>query len=93
MSRIVAIVPAAGGGARFGARVPKQYAMLGGVAVLLRTLQRLRAGLAPQAVYVALAEDDVEYERLPGRPPDVPPSTKTQFRRYWARRVGVLPWP
>jgi len=71
VSRIVAIVPAAGGGARFGARVPKQYAMLGGVAVLLRTLERLRAGLAPQAVYVALAEDDVEYERLPGRPPEV----------------------
>ena len=71
MTRIVAIVPAAGGGMRFGGRVPKQYALLDGVPVLLRTLQRLRAGLAPHVMHVVPAADDIEYERLSGRPADV----------------------
>ncbi len=71
VSRIVVIVPGAGGGTRFGARAPKQYALLAGVPVLLRTLGRLREGLAPHAMHVALAADDVEYERLAGRPADV----------------------
>ena len=42
----IAIVPAAGGGARFGARLPKQYADLAGRPVLARTLDRLRRRLA-----------------------------------------------
>ena len=67
MNRIVAIVAAAGGGSRFGADTPKQYAALDGVPVILRTLARL-ASMSPHAMFVALAPDDRDYERLPGRP-------------------------
>jgi 2-C-methyl-D-erythritol 4-phosphate cytidylyltransferase len=40
---VTAIVPAAGGGARMAAEVPKQYLPLAGVPLLTRTLQALRA--------------------------------------------------
>jgi 2-C-methyl-D-erythritol 4-phosphate cytidylyltransferase len=65
------LVPAAGGGARFGGVAPKQYAEIAGVPVLARTLARLRACLDAQATLVALAPDDLHYERMPGRLPDV----------------------
>ena len=41
-ARHFVVVPAAGGGARFGADVPKQYAELGGRPLLGHTLDRLR---------------------------------------------------
>ena len=43
MPRRFALIPAAGGGSRFGAATPKQYAPLAGVPVLARTLARLRS--------------------------------------------------
>jgi len=55
------VVPAAGGGTRFGNAMPKQYADLGGAPVLARTLERL-ATLAAEAIVVALAPDDVHYD-------------------------------
>lgn len=67
MTRLVVLVPAAGGGARFGGRIAKQYALLDGIPVLARTLERLHAGLEPAATYVALAPDDLEFERFPSR--------------------------
>ncbi|MFO1324936.1 MAG: 2-C-methyl-D-erythritol 4-phosphate cytidylyltransferase [Burkholderiales bacterium] len=70
MARLVALVPAAGGGARFGGALPKQYAQLAGLPVLAHTLARLRDALAPDATYVALADDDLHFERMDGRPPD-----------------------
>jgi 2-C-methyl-D-erythritol 4-phosphate cytidylyltransferase len=70
VTRIVVLVAAAGGGARFGSATPKQYALLDGEPVILRTLSRLRA-LEPDAMRVALAADDREYERIAGRPDDV----------------------
>lgn len=59
------IVPAAGGGTRFGAGVPKQYADLGGAPVLARTLDRL-ATLDADAIVVALAPDDLRFDELIG---------------------------
>jgi 2-C-methyl-D-erythritol 4-phosphate cytidylyltransferase len=70
VSKRIVLVVAAGGGTRFGGAMPKQYAMLDGEPVILRTLARLRV-LEPDAMYVALAPDDREYERAPQRPPDV----------------------
>lgn len=67
--RLHVLVPAAGNGARFGGH--KQYADLSGRRVVVRTLERLRTGLAPDALYVAVAHDDTEFERLQERPPDV----------------------
>lgn len=71
MSHLHVLVPAAGGGARFGGRIPKQYAPLTGVPVIVRTLARLCAGLAPQSIQVAIAPDDDHFDRLPGRPAGV----------------------
>ena len=70
MNRIVVLVAAAGGGTRFGTATPKQYALLDGQPVILRTLSRLRA-MRPHAIYVALAAGDREYERIADRPTDV----------------------
>jgi len=70
MSRRIVLVAAAGGGTRFGGATPKQYAMLDGQPVILRTLARLRT-MQPDATYVALAPDDREYERIAQRSPDV----------------------
>jgi 2-C-methyl-D-erythritol 4-phosphate cytidylyltransferase len=69
--RCIALIAAARGGARFGAALPKQYLPLAGVPVLARTLSRLRSGLAPDAMFVALAPDDFAFERMEGRPADV----------------------
>ena len=59
------IVPAAGGGTRFGGGIPKQYADLAGTPVLMRTLDRL-ATLDAHDTIVALAPDDAHYDRLIG---------------------------
>ena len=45
--------------------------MLAGVPVLARTLARLHAGLDPAAMFVALAAEDREFERMGPRPFDV----------------------
>ena len=64
--RIVGLVPAAGGGRRFGSDAPKQYALLAGRAVLACTLDRLAAALSPLPVVVALAQDDMYYDAVIG---------------------------
>ncbi len=61
---LIVLVPAAGGGSRFGGSAPKQYASLAGEPVLARTLARLAAALQADATYVALAPDDLHYARL-----------------------------
>jgi len=64
--RIVALIPAAGGGSRFGSRLPKQYADLNGRPLLVCAIERLAAGVALDQMFVALAPDDVLYDRLVG---------------------------
>ncbi|HEY3583986.1 MAG TPA: 2-C-methyl-D-erythritol 4-phosphate cytidylyltransferase, partial [Casimicrobiaceae bacterium] len=59
------VVPAAGGGARFGAAHPKQYADLAGAPVLARTLERL-ATIGADGIVVALAPDDSHYDAAIG---------------------------
>jgi 2-C-methyl-D-erythritol 4-phosphate cytidylyltransferase len=62
------VVPAAGTGSRLGASRPKQYADLAGAPMIQRTLERLGT-LGASAIVVALAPDDVEFERaVPVRP-------------------------
>lgn len=63
--RVWIIVPAAGGGTRFGGETPKQYADLAGAPVLSRTLDRLLT-LEPYATFVALAPDDARFDALIG---------------------------
>jgi 2-C-methyl-D-erythritol 4-phosphate cytidylyltransferase len=64
MPRLFALIPAAGGGSRFGAATPKQYAALAGAPVLAHTLARLLEGLALSETFVALAAEDREFERM-----------------------------
>jgi 2-C-methyl-D-erythritol 4-phosphate cytidylyltransferase len=64
VSNYFVLIPAAGGGSRFGAAMPKQYAQLGGQPVLARTLARLREGLASSELFVVLAAEDREFDRM-----------------------------
>lgn len=57
------IVPAAGGGRRFGGPVPKQYLDLAGKPVIQHSLERLLA-IDPAALVVVIAADDVHWRRL-----------------------------
>jgi 2-C-methyl-D-erythritol 4-phosphate cytidylyltransferase len=66
-----ALVPAAGGGSRFGAAMPKQYAPLAGRPLLAWTLARLRAALDLHGLVVALAPDDDRYDDAIGARQDV----------------------
>ena len=70
-ARLFALVPAAGGGSRFGGVMPKQYADLGGRPLLARTLDRLVAALPPVTIVVALATDDAFYDTVVGSRPAV----------------------
>ncbi len=64
MPRLFALIPAAGGGSRFGAATPKQYAVLAGAPVLAHTLARLRQGLELSETVVVLAAADREFDRM-----------------------------
>ena len=63
MSRLFGVIPAAGGGARFGAHLPKQYLPLGGRPLLVHVLERLQSVLPLESIVVALARDDIHYDR------------------------------
>jgi len=64
--RYHALIPAAGGGARFGADAPKQYSLLDGKPVLLHAMERLAASLPLQMTYVVIAPDDHWFEHAIG---------------------------
>lgn len=66
--RCHALLPAAGGGTRFGAPVPKQYALLDGKPVLLHAIERLVAAMPFASIHVVLAADDHFYEHAVGAP-------------------------
>ena len=66
MTPRLALVPAAGGGRRFGGEAPKQYALIAGRAVLACTLDRLASALSLLPVVVALAPDDNYYDAVIG---------------------------
>ncbi len=66
MSRLWGVVPAAGGGSRFGTGTPKQYALIDGVPLVVHSLERLKSGLPLEAIVVALARDDAHYEHVVG---------------------------
>jgi 2-C-methyl-D-erythritol 4-phosphate cytidylyltransferase len=63
--RRFALIPAAGGSARFGGAEPKQYALLAGVPVLRRAIAALNDSVVLEAVFVVLARGDTLYaERI-----------------------------
>lgn len=64
--RYHALIPAAGGGARFGAETPKQYSLLEGKPVLWHAIERLAANLPLHMTYVVLAADDHWFDCVMG---------------------------
>lgn len=58
MKRYVALVPAAGGGSRFGGSLPKQYQLVCGQPMIYRTVARLIECASINAVFVILSRDD-----------------------------------
>jgi 2-C-methyl-D-erythritol 4-phosphate cytidylyltransferase len=65
-ARLWALVPAAGGGLRFGGSSPKQYAPLLGRPLLAHTLDGLSNGLQLDGIDVVVASDDMHYDRMIG---------------------------
>ena len=63
-ARRIALIPAAGGGSRFGGDLPKQYADLSGKPLLGRTIERIRGALALDAIVIALAPDDAYFRGM-----------------------------
>ncbi len=61
--RRFALVPAAGASSRFGGERPKQYASVGGVPMLVRTLEALLHWGELDTIFVVLAPDDAYYAR------------------------------
>ena len=59
MSRIAAIVPAAGLGTRMGAETPKQFLELDGMPLIIFTLRRLAACTAITDFFISTRADDV----------------------------------
>lgn len=58
MSRYIALVPAAGSGARFGAEAPKQYLPVAGRPLIYHTLAALCRSARIEAVWVVLSPGD-----------------------------------
>jgi 2-C-methyl-D-erythritol 4-phosphate cytidylyltransferase len=65
-ARFIALVPAAGGGSRFGGTTPKQYAPMAGQSLLACTLDRLHDARIFDGINVAVAPDDLNYDRVIG---------------------------
>ena len=59
MSRIAAIVPAAGLGTRMGAETPKQFLELDGMPLLLFTLRRLATCAAITEFFISTRAEDI----------------------------------
>ena len=67
----VAIVPAGGSGARYGASVPKQYSVIAGRAVIEHSLRALQSCAAIEHIFVNLQHDDARADELAASMPDV----------------------
>lgn len=59
-----ALVPAAGGGSRMGAELPKQYLPLAGKPLIWHTVQALAAVPAIELLFVVLASADRQWQAL-----------------------------
>src|SRR5437879_1920318 len=65
MSRIAAILPAAGMGTRMGAETPKQFLELDGIPIVILSLRRIAA--CPQVTDIIVATRADEVARLEAR--------------------------
>lgn len=63
MTKIVALVPAAGRGLRMGGSVPKQYLAIGGLPLIVHSLRALQAAPSIDAIILAVPSADIAYCR------------------------------
>lgn len=63
-NHVVAVVPAAGRGARMGGSTPKQFLSLGGIPLLVHTLRTLDSVSAISEIVVVIPDADREYCQL-----------------------------
>ena len=66
-----ALIAAAGHGLRFGAGLPKQYALLHGRPVLRHAMERVACAFAPATISVVIARDDPWFDAAIGEQPGV----------------------
>jgi 2-C-methyl-D-erythritol 4-phosphate cytidylyltransferase len=62
--QVVAIVPAGGSGARFGAVLPKQYVTIAGATVIEHSLKALLSAKGVEHVYLVVQSDDQHAESI-----------------------------
>ena len=67
----VAIVPAGGSGARYGAAMPKQYSVIAGRTVIEHSLRALQSCVAIEHIFVNVQHDDVRAEAVAAAFPGV----------------------
>ena len=67
----VAIVPAGGSGARFGATVPKQYSVIAGRTVIEHSLRALQSCAAIEHIFVSVQDDDTRADEVAAAVPGV----------------------
>ena len=67
----VAIVPAGGSGARFGATVPKQYSVIAGCTVIEHSLRALQSCAAIEHIFVNVQHDDARADEIAAAVPGV----------------------
>lgn len=68
MSKIFALIPAAGNGSRMGGDLPKQYLPLGGRPLLYHALSSLCRSVEIERVFVVLAQGDAHFARHDWQP-------------------------
>ena len=68
MSKLYALIPAAGSGARMGAELPKQYLPLAGKPLLFHALSALCANRSIERVFVVLAQNDQRFAQYDWQP-------------------------
>lgn len=71
LPRYVALIPAAGVGARMGGAVPKQYLAIAGKTILQHTLEVFLAAPQIQHVYVVVSAEDAYVDEVADNLPDV----------------------
>lgn len=88
---IAAVIVAAGRGTRAGGEVPKQYALIGGEAVLWRTVQAFRSAPGVTAVVVVVHPDDIDLYRrsVPTGAENVLPPVVGGATRQQSVRAGL----
>lgn len=89
MPTCTALIVAAGRGARFGGPLPKQYALLGGQAVLRRTLGVFRTTPGIDRIQVVIGPDDETHYREATSGLDLPPPIEGGASRQLSVLAGL----